>query len=179
MQKHGLALCALGALALFASCSEDVPVVSAPDVDPTGDWTMTTTESNDPCNRSAGTPLVQDVRITRNGSNYELRIEGQPCSSPLVFSNVSPTGVGSYTLFSPVVSTDIGACAYQTRTILSITITRDTIHGTFVDSATTPGTQGSYYYGWYCGSSGICPCSCEVRKTIQGQRCDDCFDGCL
>ena len=179
MRNHGVAMavCALGVLLLLASCDEQDYGVRSQVIDPTGDWTMSTVETADPCELAVHPELVQDVRITRNGNTYELRIEGQPCSSPLVFSRSGANGAGTYSRGTPLIDTTINGCTFRSRTIETIHITQDTIDGAFLDSASQMGHVGYYGYGYYYDPD--CPISCDVQRTVQGQRCEDCFDGCI
>jgi hypothetical protein len=146
--------------------------MSTPVTDPTGEWTMTTAETSDPCNLSSEPDRVQDVQVTRNGDTYEVRVEGQPCSSALVLS-ASPSGIAYLAQSSPITSESINGCSYDLRTGLTISITQDTIQGTTSDTAThfdlpLPGYPPSN-----------CTTPCILQRTIQGRRCDDCFDGGL
>jgi hypothetical protein len=122
--------------------------------------------TSDPCSLSTQSDFIQHIRVRRSDDGFTIQVEGQPCSTP-VFTSSRAAGDG-YDVEAITTSTfAYNGCNYQRRTMLSVTITQDTIQGTILDRGLAA-----------CGYTANCPRSCAVSETVQGQCCDDCFEGC-
>jgi hypothetical protein len=153
----------------LCSCNEDAThsVVSPPAPDPAGEWTVTRTEISDSCNLISST-LVNDWQISPSGDQFDVQREGSSCN-PRRSIYYYAGGMG----FTPISAyrTSPNGCEYHVESNLSIRITQDEVlEGTLSETA-------RLVYGY--PSYGTCDARCTVAARYHGERCDDCYEGCL
>jgi hypothetical protein len=160
----------MGALLLLvvslAGCQDsgggDGGVLTATPVDPSGQWTVTDTETRNTC--SPGSPVdTRDVLLALSSAQVAWQDEGDVCDASPDFPYANNQITGATHQF---VGND--GCTYTESFAGTVQFTENNFSGSYRRTYSRSGVNCTDY-----------PDGCEVRATTAGARCEGCYGGCL
>ena len=156
----------LAVLAL-AGCGDsgedgDGGVLTPTPVDPSGQWTVTATETNSTC--GPVTPVdTHDVLLTLGSNEVTWQDEGEACTSARDFPYMNNQITDTQDQF---VGND--GCAYTRTFAGSLQFTENSFSGSYRTTYSRSGVNCTDY-----------PDNCQTRTTTTGVRCQACYGGCF
>ena len=157
----------LAALAL-AGCGDsgeegDGGVLTPTPVDPTGQWTVTATETSSTC-ASVAPVNTHDVLLTLGTAEVAWQDEGEVCSSSRDFPYVTNQITG--TTQDQFLGND--GCTYTRTFAGTLQFTENSFSGSYRTTYTRSGVNCTDY-----------PDNCQTRTTTTAARCQGCYGGCF